>query len=83
METIMSLRKKLESLLKPEHKNQCRTELDLIEKQGLEEYYLHMYDNKIKVKNKCNSMVAYSIGVTGDKPEGELAVESTHVSPPD
>ena len=78
----MSLRKKLESLIPEKYLSKCKKELDYIEKQKLEGYFLKLSKLKKKIANTCNSYVAYAIGFA-EKPQGELKLESDYASPPD
>jgi DNA-directed DNA polymerase III PolC len=45
-----------------------KKELGAIEIHNKEEYLLYLYDNKIIIENNENSMVAYVIGITNNKP---------------
>lgn len=49
-----------------------RKEIGAIELHKLEGYFLDIYNKKIKVTNTSNSIVAYLIGITDEKPKGSL-----------
>lgn len=49
-----------------------RKEIGAIELHKLEDYFLDIYNKKIKVTNASNSIVAYLIGITDEKPKGSL-----------
>ena len=48
-------------------------EIGAIEIHELEDYFLYMYDNNIKVSNADNSIVAYLINITDEKPTGSIS----------
>jgi len=57
-------------------------EIGFIENQGLEDYFLYLYNSKKKYKNTPNSWLAYILGITDEEPTGKLTVTDMG-SPPD
>jgi DNA polymerase-3 subunit alpha len=50
------------------------SELRKIRMQGLEDYFLWLLESGRKISNNVNSIVAYCIGITDEKPNGELGI---------
>lgn len=49
-----------------------KKEIGAVEIHGMEDYFLTLLEKGIKVSNDCNSIIAYLIGITDDKPNGSL-----------
>lgn len=71
------LRKKMEELANemPEHAPQIHKELWVLENQGLSNYILDVANKGCKTQeNECQLWSAWALGITDQKPEGELIV---------
>jgi DNA polymerase-3 subunit alpha len=51
------------------------SELKKIQFQNMESYFLYVLNSGKKVSNKPNSIVAYCVGITDEKPSGPLTVK--------
>lgn len=74
---------KLESLVPKKFKEKCKQEMEYIKKQHLADYFITIKRAKVIVQNTCNSWVAYAIGITRQKPKGDLRLVPDYVSLPD